>query len=215
MSSPDRKSRSTEAILEAAIGLFSTLGYDGTNFRQITEQCGASRSLILYHFRSKEELWRTAVECVCQRFSEGFRQRLAIGDELSDAERMRVALRAFVDTLVDVPEYGRILLREGCTPSPRLDWIVLHFAPPSALNIRFRDPTLNERIRRSLLRDVITAALLAVTALGPLLDASLAAALRQDNAGIYPLTDDKRDELINMLMRLALPKAEAMPAATA
>ncbi|HSB94809.1 MAG TPA: helix-turn-helix domain-containing protein, partial [Spongiibacteraceae bacterium] len=65
-----KKQQSKELILTAAMQLFSSLGYDGTNFRQITERSGAARSLVLYHFKSKEELWRRSVEEISRRFNE-------------------------------------------------------------------------------------------------------------------------------------------------
>ena len=117
---------------------------------------------------------------------------------------MRAGMRAFVDTLVAVPEFGQILLREGTTPGPRLDWIAKNFAPPVTLTIRFKSAALEHRMKRTVLRDVMTATFLATVMLGPLLEASLAAALRKPNAGVYPLTEAKRDEVIDLMMKLAL-----------
>ena len=191
-----------EAILSAAMQLFSSHGFDGTNFRQITELCGAARPLILYHFKSKEGLWQRALEEISQRFSVAMSARLQLPSDISDRERARAAMRAFVESLIEVPEFGQVLLREGCTPGPRLDWIVEHFAPPIAVDVRFRNKEVDRRVRRSILRDIMTSTLLAVIALGPLLDASLAAAQRKKNAGIYPLTDAKLDEVIEMMLKL-------------
>jgi AcrR family transcriptional regulator len=197
-----KKPQPKELILTAAMQLFSSLGYDGTNFRQITERTGAARSLVLYHFKSKEELWRRAVEEILRRFSAEMDSRLQLPDDVTDRERSRRAMRAFIESLIAVPEYGQVMLREGCTQSPRLDWIVANFAPPIALNVRFRDREIDRKVRRTLVRDVLTSTLLAITTLGPLLDASLAAALHKKNAGIYPLTEAKMEELIELMLRL-------------
>jgi AcrR family transcriptional regulator len=197
-----KKQQPKELILTAAMQLFSSLGYDGTNFRQITERTGAARSLVLYHFKSKEELWRRAVEEISRRFNAEIESRLHLPDDISDRERSRRAMRAFIETLIAVPEYGQVMLREGCLPSPRLDWIVANFAPPIALNVRFKNRDIDRTVRKTIVRDVLTSTLLAITTLGPLLDASLAAALHKKNAGIYPLTEAKMDELIELMLRL-------------
>jgi AcrR family transcriptional regulator len=193
-----------ERILEAAMTLFAQRGYEGTSFNDITELCGAKRSLVLYHYSSKDELWRRAVGEVCQRFNDEMERRLEWDDAASDADKMRASMAAFIDTLVAIPEYGQIFLREGTSTGPRLDWMAQNFAPPATLSIRFRDPNFSRRVKRSVLRDVITATCLGITALGPLLDVSLAAALHRPSAGVYPLTRKRRDEVISLMMRLAM-----------
>jgi AcrR family transcriptional regulator len=187
-----------QRILEAAVTLFAHRGYDGTSFNDISELCGAKRSLILYHYSSKDELWRLAVSAVCQRFNDEMEQRLDSQADSPDEARIRAAMGAYIDTLIAVPEYGQIMLREGGSPGPRLDWMAQNFAPPVTISIRFRDPAFSRRV----LRDVISATCLGITALGPLLDVSLATAISRPNAGVYPLTRKRRDEVIDLLMRL-------------
>jgi AcrR family transcriptional regulator len=182
--------------------LFASLGYDGTNFRQITELCGAARPLILYHYKSKEELWRKVVERIMQRFNAALAENLQKAQPTSDEARARHSMGAFLDALVAVPEYGQLLLREGVVPGPRLDWITQQTEPAPTMHFRYQDPELNRRVKRTILRDVLTATLLSIVTLGPLLDAALAAALHKRNAGVYPLTKAKRDELIELMIKL-------------
>jgi AcrR family transcriptional regulator len=114
-----RKKPAKEAILDAAVTLFARLGFEGASFSEITDLCGAKRPLILYHYGTKEDLWRLAVETVSRRFDEEMKARLVIDDDASDEAKMRASMAAFIDTLVAVPEFGRILLR-GWTGSPRI-----------------------------------------------------------------------------------------------
>ena len=203
MAQVQKKMPAKESILNAAMILFARLGFEGTSFSDITDLSGAKRPLILYHYGTKEELWRIAVETISARFNEEMKARLDIDESTSDEQKLRASMRAFIDTLVAVPEFGQILVREGTSPGPRLDWIAQNFAPPVTLTIRFRDKTLEHKLRRTVLRDVITATFLAIVSLGPLLEVSLAAALRR-NAGVYPLSRAKRDEVIDLMMKLAL-----------
>ena len=45
-----------ERILDAALELFVTQGYDGTSLRQIAEQLGVTKAALYYHFESKEDI---------------------------------------------------------------------------------------------------------------------------------------------------------------
>jgi AcrR family transcriptional regulator len=46
-----------ERILDIALELFTTQGYEGTSLRQIAERLGFSKAAIYYHFASKEDIF--------------------------------------------------------------------------------------------------------------------------------------------------------------
>jgi AcrR family transcriptional regulator len=56
------KSRTREAILEAARRQFAELGYDRTTIRSIAAEAGVDAALVLHYFRSKQELFLAVVE---------------------------------------------------------------------------------------------------------------------------------------------------------
>lgn len=198
----EQKSATRSGILDAAIQVFAKLGYDGSSFREITALCGAKRSLILYHFDSKEALWQTAAEEVERRFNIAFEAVFTGEPQSSDRETARHALACFVDALCEVPEYGQIYLREGATSGPRMEWLAHHFVPRRAIAIQFQDPSIEERLRTTVLRDILACTLVAFVTLGPLLDRSHAVATRQSSTGVYPLSAQKRAELVDYLMKL-------------
>ncbi len=51
-----------QTLLQAALDLFSTQGYDGTTTRGIAERVGVTEALLFKHFRSKRELLHAVVE---------------------------------------------------------------------------------------------------------------------------------------------------------
>jgi AcrR family transcriptional regulator len=53
-------------ILEVAFGLFARKGYDGATTREIAEEAGINEALLFRHFSSKENLYWTMIEEVCQ-----------------------------------------------------------------------------------------------------------------------------------------------------
>lgn len=197
-----QKAATRKAILDAAIHVFARLGFDGTNFREITALCGAQRPLILYHFQSKEALWRLAAEEVERRFNDVFDGGYAPENEPDDHAKVRHAMSCFLDALCEVPEYGQIYLREGAAEGPRMEWLAHHFVPRRALSLQLTDRSLQERMQKTVLRDILAGTLVAFVALGPLLDRSLAVATKQKSAGVYPLTPKKRDELVEYMLKL-------------
>lgn len=49
------------AILDAATELFCQKGYDGTSMNEIAAKAGVTKSLLQYHFESKDNLWVQAI----------------------------------------------------------------------------------------------------------------------------------------------------------
>lgn len=56
MSRDDATSRRRQAILDAALACFSTVGYDQTTLADIRRRAGASTGSIYHHFGSKEQI---------------------------------------------------------------------------------------------------------------------------------------------------------------
>jgi AcrR family transcriptional regulator len=202
----ERGERSREAILEAAIRLFAARGYDGVSLDDITAGSGAKRSLILYYYKNKDELWRTAAEDVARAFNAAVAEKLAGACPGDDEARLRMNTEAWLDAFQEQPEFARFLVREGGAPGPRLDWLVQHFGYSP---LEFQSQALRQRLRATILRDVMMAVYLSMAALGPLLERSLSYASGKETSGVYPLSRPNRDLLIEILMRMVGPIEKA------
>ena len=77
--------RSAERILNKALELFSTKGYDATSVREICEAADITKPTLYHFYGSKEGVYRALVEGAL----EGFRERL-----LAQIETPRDAARA-------------------------------------------------------------------------------------------------------------------------
>lgn len=55
-------SETKDAILQAAVELFAESGMHGASIADIAKRAGVTKSLVMYHFPTKEDLWRQAVE---------------------------------------------------------------------------------------------------------------------------------------------------------
>lgn len=54
--------RRRSSIVRSALELFARGGYGGVSVREVAERCGASKSALLYHFQSKEDLLRAVLD---------------------------------------------------------------------------------------------------------------------------------------------------------
>jgi AcrR family transcriptional regulator len=99
--------RRREAILDAALECFATLGYDQTTLADIRERAGASTGSIYHHFGSKEQI-------AASLYVDGVRQTQEAG--LAALLRTRTArsgiaalVGAYIDWVVEHPAMARFL----------------------------------------------------------------------------------------------------------
>ncbi len=68
-----------EKILEAALTLFSEQGYDGTSVEQIASAIGVKAPSLYKHYKGKEDILNTIIECAEDRYDEMFGSEKKIG----------------------------------------------------------------------------------------------------------------------------------------
>lgn len=113
-----------ERILAAALDLFSELSFDGATTREIAARAGVTQPLLNYHFSSKDELWRAAVDGLFEALNRALSERelgLRGVDELTVA---RLLVREFIYFSAAHPQLHRIITQECKTDGPRMDWLV-------------------------------------------------------------------------------------------
>lgn len=116
-----------ERILAAAVEIFATVGFEGATLRRIADQAGEQHQLVVYHFKTKEGLWRAAVSALCADAAQAHRQRLAGLDGVDPVTTLRLMIREFVRFSAATPEFHRMTTFEGRTDNDRLRWIVDEF----------------------------------------------------------------------------------------
>ena len=113
-----------ERILAAALDLFSELSFDGATTREIAARAGVTQPLLNYHFSSKDELWRAAVDGLFEALNQSLSGRelgLRGVDELTVA---RLLVREFIYFSAANPQLHRIITQECKSDGPRMDWLV-------------------------------------------------------------------------------------------
>jgi AcrR family transcriptional regulator len=113
-----------DRIVTAAIDLFSERSYDGATTRDIAAAAGVTQPLVNYHFRSKEELWRAAVDTLFARLNDTIYERtrgLRGVDEITTA---KLLVREFIVFSARNPQLHRIITQESKADGPRMDYLV-------------------------------------------------------------------------------------------
>jgi AcrR family transcriptional regulator len=111
-------------IVAAATELFSERSFDGASTRDIAARAGVTQPLLNYHFRSKDELWRAAVDALFARLGRTLDERtrgLRGVDELTTA---KLLVREFVTFSARHPQLHRIIMQESKADGPRMDYLV-------------------------------------------------------------------------------------------
>jgi AcrR family transcriptional regulator len=113
-----------DRIVAAAADLFSERSFDGATTREIAARSGVTQPLLHYHFRSKDELWRAAVDSLFDVLSSAMSERangLRGVDEITSAQLL---VREFVTFSARNPQLHRIIMQESKADGPRMDYLV-------------------------------------------------------------------------------------------
>jgi len=128
---PQQRSLETrERLVEAALQVFASHGFDGATTREIARRAGVALAALPYHFTTKEALWRAAADRIFGLLGDTFRKRLAGLEGVDLPTRLRLILGDFVRFQAAHPELHRFMIQEGISRSPRLEWLVeTHIRP--------------------------------------------------------------------------------------
>ncbi|MBN1437916.1 MAG: TetR/AcrR family transcriptional regulator [Anaerolineales bacterium] len=104
-----RNAQDTQSkVLDGAERIFAAKGFNGTSLAEVSKTSGISVGLILYHFQTKERLYKEVLERISARYAEvltGLRDT-----NLPPPEMLREALRAVFDFWRTEKTYNRISL---------------------------------------------------------------------------------------------------------
>jgi AcrR family transcriptional regulator len=111
---PDRE-RSQARILDAAYELFATKGFVATTITDIAEKAGVAKGLVLFHFKSKEDVFHEVIRRAIPTLLANL-EAFNSTDTRSASELLADALRQVYLNLVRRPEAQailRLLIAEG------------------------------------------------------------------------------------------------------
>jgi TetR/AcrR family transcriptional regulator len=119
-----------ERILDAALGVFADRSFEGATTREIAARAGVTQPLLNYHFSSKDELWRAAVDRLFAALNDAMNERTAGLRGVDELTTARLLVREFVYFSARNPQLHRIITAESKTDGPRMDWLVERHVRP-------------------------------------------------------------------------------------
>lgn len=89
----------------------------------IADDAHVSQSLLLYHFQSKDQLWKAVAEYVHSQNSASavLHDEVDVGAK-SAADKLRAVIREYVTLFAKIPALHRMMAQEAHQPSERLAW---------------------------------------------------------------------------------------------
>ncbi len=100
-----------ETIIQSAIKLFSTQGFEGTSVREIAADADVNVAMINYYFLSKEKLFESAVEYKTS-FLKALFADLITNDNFSPIEKIDIIIDQTIERKFSNREFHHLLHRE-------------------------------------------------------------------------------------------------------
>lgn len=107
-----------EAILQAALDVFSANGFRGSTIDQIAEAANMSKPNVLYYFRTKEAIHRALIERVLDSWLDPLRAFDAAGNPETE---IRSYIRRKLEMARDFPRESRLFANEILQGAPRIE----------------------------------------------------------------------------------------------
>jgi AcrR family transcriptional regulator len=135
-----------EHIINTAIELFATKGFEGTSIRDIAAAADVNLAMINYYFGSKEKLFEELVQRKASA-TRGFLNEIAKDNALSSIEKMDRIVDSYVERIFTTRKFHRIIYQELITSQREtLTQIITDNLLPNALTIK---SILDEGIRKN------------------------------------------------------------------
>ncbi|NBN90949.1 MAG: TetR/AcrR family transcriptional regulator, partial [Actinobacteria bacterium] len=118
------KLHSDEQILEAALRMFATHGYDGMSLRSLNRELGLSHSAIHQRFGTKEDLYKAVIDHEFGAMFSEIRNHLrALPRPDTPLAELQSQFKAFLIVSSKHPYLNRLMNNEGLEDSWHLDHI--------------------------------------------------------------------------------------------
>ncbi len=119
-----------EQMLETTLEVLAQRGFEEASLAAIARKLGVTAPLLIYHFASKDNLWREAIELAFHRLATVVEAAVDDGSALPGETALRTLVRRLVYYFAQHPELHRIITHEATCPGPRLDWLAERHLKP-------------------------------------------------------------------------------------
>jgi TetR/AcrR family transcriptional regulator len=111
-----------QQILDAALTEFAEKGFQEASLAAIARRLGVTAPLVLYHFGSKANLWREALEVFCANLAAVVQRACEDGNGMDGREALRLMVRRLVHFFATNRAAYRLMRDEGGIENGQGDW---------------------------------------------------------------------------------------------
>ena len=134
---PKRKEQSRTRLAKARIirvatAMFAEKGYGATSVSEIEIKANVKRGMLVYHFKTKRNLWMEVADLVFAPVAKRWEDKLqgSLAQHKSPKEKMEILIRDYVRTAAEFPEIGHFYRKVCCETSWRLEYLVTNYLQP-------------------------------------------------------------------------------------
>ena len=134
---PKRKEQSRTRLAKAkmisvATPMFAEKGYGATSISEIEIKANVKRGMLVYHFKTKRNLWMEVADRVFAPVAKRWEEKLqgSLAQHKSPKEKVEILIRDYVRTAAEFPEIGHFYRKVSCERSWRLEYLVTNYLQP-------------------------------------------------------------------------------------
>jgi len=109
----DRRDTAIRKILDAALKVFATLGFNGATLEDIAREAGMNKAMIYYRIGDKRTLYQAVIHDIYKDRTKGLTE--SILSKASPEAKLEAFIAHIAATLADHPHFTRIMMREVIT----------------------------------------------------------------------------------------------------
>jgi len=122
----EKQAVNTKDILRLALKAFAREGYGGVSLNSLAKEVGVADSNLHYHFGSKIELWKSALNLVGNEIVRELDNLSRLIKDLDGIQQMKLFNKQIVYVSARYPEFQQIVVQEVFSKSARSEWLVTH-----------------------------------------------------------------------------------------
>jgi AcrR family transcriptional regulator len=119
-----RAADTRSTILDAALAEFAEKGFEAASTRAIAERAGLNQPLVLYHFGSKDGLWRAVAENSMGDFLQVLSRIVNDDASITPAAKLKHVFREMLEFSAAHRTIHHFMMHENIPDSDRLTWLV-------------------------------------------------------------------------------------------
>ena len=132
----ERTENTRASLIQAAIALFSELGFDGVTIKDIETKAGVQRGLLVYHFGNKDTLWKAMADTMFVEMAEALQPRLEVMRDINTRDQVALIIRFYVRFVAKKPAVARLMSQEARHRSWRIEYLADRHIRDNSVSLR-------------------------------------------------------------------------------